>query len=270
MPELKKFEYFFLRYAPYPMMDDYVTFGLVILDTAPNGFAGVHFMENYERLRILHPDADLDYLDFLKYDINEHLQAGAKKEELFAKMYDCFGNTVKLSPYCECLAEDGAAAMKLLARGAIDLAIAPQIDKSEPKGRSAILNKIKNAFEDAGIWSMVFKQMPVAEYTYPGDPLKIDVAYRTSKAVKMFQAVSLKNRIDGAKGLFFSYPPLVAGINTKEGLNAELTAIVEDNLDRTAPHVEYAFDMMKRTGIAVAVTAELPLIAEQAHTELMT
>jgi hypothetical protein len=63
---------------------------------------------------------------------------------------------------------------------------------------------------------------------------------------------------------------LVAGINTKEGLNAELTAIVEDNLDRTAPHVEYAFDMMKRTGIAVAVTAELPLIAEQAHIELMT
>src|SRR5262249_43382310 len=163
-------------------------------------------------LRILHPEADLDYLDFLKYDINEQLQAGAKGGELLAKMHDCFGNAVMLSPYRECLAEDGAAAMELLARGAIDLAVAPQTDKSEPKGKSLIVNKIKNAFEDAGIWNMVLKHVPVAEYTFHGDPLKIDVAYRTGKAVKMFQAVPLKNKIDSAKGLFFSYPQLVAGI----------------------------------------------------------
>jgi len=269
MPELKKFEYFFLRYAPYPMMDDYVTFGVVMLEHAPNGFAGVHFMENYERLRILHPDADLDYFNFLKHDIKEHLQAGATAEELLARMHDCFGNAVKLSPYRECLAEDGPAAMHLLARGAIDLDISPVSDRSEPRGRRLIKNKIQHAFESVGVWDMVFKNVPIANYTYSGDPLKIDVSYRTSDAIKMFQAVSLKNKIDGATALSFSYPQLVAGINKKEGLDASLTAVVEDNLDRNAPQVGYAFGIMERSGITVAVTAELPIIAEKAHVELM-
>ena len=269
MTELKKFEYFFLRYAPYPMMDDYVTFGVVMLEHAPNGFAGVHFMENYERLRLLHPDADLDYFNFLKHDINEHLQAGMQPDELLARMHDCFGNAVKLSPYRECLAEDGASAMELLARGAIDLAIAPQTDRSEPRGRRLILNKIQHIFDGEGIWDMVFKNVPVADYTYPGDPLKIDVSYRTHEAIKMIQAVSLKNKIDGAKALSFSYPQLVAGIQKKEGLDASLTVVVEDNLDRNVPHIAYAFGIMERTGITVAVATHLPILAEKARTELM-
>ena len=45
MSELKKFDYFYLRYSPYPMMDDYVTFGIVMLEADPEGFAGVRFMK---------------------------------------------------------------------------------------------------------------------------------------------------------------------------------------------------------------------------------
>src|SRR5882724_1329681 len=267
MPELKKFDYFYLRYSPYPMMDDYVTFGVVMLENTPDGFAGVRFMKSWRRLLCSHPDADLDYFHFLEHDIRAHLSNGAHRDELLAKMHDCFGNSVQLSAYHECLAEDGEASMELLARGAIDLPT--QAGKQEPRGRRRILRKIQNAYESAGIWGMVFKNVPVATYTYSGDPLKIDISYRPNGVIKMLQAVSLDASIDGAKALSFSYPQLVAGILRKEVAGASLTAVVDDNLDRNDPEVDFALGILTRTGITVAATAELPAIAEKARVELM-
>ncbi len=267
MPELKKFDYFYLRYSPYPMMDDYVTFAIVMQEIVPDGFAGVHFMKSYRRLLCSHPDADLDYFHFLERDIEEHLRSGMRRDELLTKMHDCFGNAVQISPRRECLAEDGQAAMELLARHAIDLPA--QTSKPELRGRRHILRKIQNAYESAGIWGMVFKNISVADYTHPGDPLKIDVSYRPNGVIKMLQAVPLEANIDAAKALSFSYPQLVAGILRKENAGTALTAIVDDDLDRNDPEVGFALGILERTGIAVAVTADLPFIAEKARAELM-
>jgi len=267
MPELKKFEYFFLRYSPYPMMDDYVTFGLVMMEHTPNGFAAVRFMRNYRRLLCLHHDADLDYFNFLETDIRDHLQSGATRDELLAKMRDCFGNAVQISPNRECLAEDAEAAMDLLARGAID--VPTHAGKQEPKGRKRILRKIQNAYETAGIWNMVLKNVPVANYTESGDPLTIDVSYRPNGVVHMLQAVSLEKNLDGVKALSFSYPQLVTGIKRKENAGTSLTAIVEDDLDQADPEIGFALGILKRNGINVAAALELPKIAETARVELM-
>jgi hypothetical protein len=267
MPELKKFDYFFLRYAPHPTMDDYVSFGVIMLEHAANGFAGVRFMKSWRRLLCSHPDADLDYFRFLEQDIREHLSHGANRDELLAKMYDCFGNAVQLSTYRECLAEDGEAAIELLAHSALDFAT-PAI-KQEPRGRRRILRKIQDAYESAGIWGMVFKNVPVAEYTYIGDPLKIDVSYRPNGVVKMLQALSLEVNPDAAKALAFSYPQLVAGIKRKEEAGTALTAIVDDELDRNDPEVGFALGILERSGIEVAATADLPEMVEKARVELM-
>jgi Protein of unknown function (DUF3037) len=267
MPELKKFDYFFLRYAPYPAMDDYVTFGVIMLEAAPHGFAGVRFMKSWRRLLCSHPDADLDYFRFLEQDIREHLASGVRRDQLLARMHDCFGNAVQLSPYRECLAEDAEAGIELLARGSIDLPM--QAGKQEPHGRRRILHKIKNAYESAGIWGMVLKNVPVSEYTYSGDPLKIDVSYRPNGVVNMLQAVSLETSVDPAKALAFSYPHLVAGIARREQADTALTAIVDDDLDRHDPEIEFALGTLERSGIALAVSADLPQIAQQARTQLM-
>lgn len=267
MQDLKKFDYFYLRYSPYPMMDDYITFGLVMLEADPDGFAGVRFTKSWRRLLCSHPDADLDYFRFLEHDIRESLATGARRDELLAKMHDCFGNSVRLSSHHECLAEDGESSMELLARGAIDLPM--QAGKHEPRGRRRILRKIQNAYESAGIWGMVFKNVPVSEYTHTGDPLKIDVSYHPRESVKMLQAVSLEANVDGAKALSFSYPQLVAAISRKERASTSLTAVVDDDLDRNDPEVEFVFETLSRTGIAVAVAGDLPKIAEQARLELM-
>jgi Protein of unknown function (DUF3037) len=267
MPELKKFEYFFLRYAPYPNMDDYVSFGLVVLEHAPNGFAGVRFMKNWRRLLCSHPDTDLDYFHFLEQEMSQRLASGVQRDELLARMYDSLGNTVQLSQPRECLAETPQAALDMLARGSIDIPLAAS--KPEPRERRRILVRIEDAFDRAGIWARMTKNSAVSDYTYPGDPLRIDVAYQPNGVLHMLQALPLTTNIETAKALAFSYPQLAAGIAKKEKIASSLTAVVNDGLDRNHPQISFALGTLERSGIEVAGTAELPLIAERARRELM-
>lgn len=266
MTDLKKFEYFYLRYAPYPMMDDYVSFGVVVLETAPDGFSGVRFMKNWRRMLCSHPDADLDYFRFLEQDIREHLSSVTRRDELLTKFHDCFANTIQLSQHKECIAQDLEAALELLARGALDLPF--HAGRAEPGGRRRILQKIQAACEQAGIWNLLRKNISAAQYTHTGDPLKIDAAYRPNGVVKMLQALSLQMNVDSAKALAFSYPQLVAGIAKKEQAGLSLTAIVDNDLDRNDPEIEFAIETLEHNGIAVARTLEMPLIAERARQEL--
>jgi len=266
MPELKKFEYFFLRYVPRPTMDDYVTFGVVMLEDAPNGFAGVRFVKNWRRLQCAHPEADLEYLRFLEQDIRQRLSDTTDTKDLLARMEDCFSGSIQTSPYKQYLAEEPQAALEAVARGTLDIPLA--VGKAQPGGKRRILRKIQAAFEAAGIWQMIQKNILAERYTYPGDPLKIDVAYRPNGVIKMLQALSLKANVDAAKALAFSYPQLVAGIAGNENAETFLTAVVDDDLSRNDPEIDFALGTLERTGIAIAVAAEMPLIAEKARQEL--
>jgi len=271
MPDLRKLEYFYLRHAPHATMDDYVTIGVVVVENAPNGFAGVRFSQNYRRVLCSHPDADLDYFRELERDIRARLERAANREEFINKLYDSFGNAVQLSARKECMAEDPQSALELLVRSAVDL---PQsATKSALSGRRRILHQMQDAFEHAGIWGLLHKAVPAAQYTHPGDPFKIDVSYQPNGVIKMLQAVSLQTSVEPAMALAFEYPVLDAAI-VKDALAKErhvqtaMTAIVDDGLDRDDARIAYALGTLERTGIEVAASAELPMIAEQARQEL--
>ena len=118
------------------------------------------------------------------------------------------------------------------------------------------------------------------EYTHRGDPLKIDCGYvpqkngtggtppRADGRVKLFHAISLEADVNSAKVLAFSFPHLRAGIQRIEQAQAELTAIVEDDLDRDDESIGFALTTLKAQEIAVASLADMPRIAEQARMEL--
>ncbi len=82
-------------------------------------------------------------------------------------------------------------------------------------------------FESAGVWTLMRKQIAAANYTKPGDPLRIDCGYRPNGVVRMFQAVSLEADSDAAKLLAFSARGLREGVDRVEKAVLELTAIVE-------------------------------------------
>jgi hypothetical protein len=78
----------------------------------------------------------------------------------------------------------------------------------------------------------------------------------------------LPNDVNGAKLLAFSFPDVAAGIFRTEGKRAQLTAIVNDNLDPEDEHVSFALETLARHEVRVAPLAELPAIAKLAAREI--
>ena len=138
--------------------------------------------------------------------------------------------------------------------------------KRVPSARRRIVARMKDAFESEGVWGLMRKEIAAETYTYKGDPLKIDCAYRPNGTIKMFQAVAFGSDVDSAKVLAFSHPQLVAGIARE--LETMLTAILEDGLDEKDESIMFAMAMMQGAGIAVSAVEDLPSIAKQARIEL--
>src|SRR5260370_3405061 len=137
--------------------------------------------------------------------------------------------------------------------------------KHEVSGRQRIMGKMRDAFEQAGVWVLMEKQVAVAEYTHKGDPLKIDCSYQPNGVIKMFQAVSLETDVDSAKVLAFSYPKIVDGLAKKEKATVVLTAVVEDDLNRLDEAVLFALATLGQSGIRGAASGQRCEIAAVAR-----
>jgi hypothetical protein len=148
--------------------------------------------------------------------------------------------------------------------------------KQRRGGRAAIVAAMRTHFEAAGVWTLMRKHIAAANYTQPGDPLRIDCGYRNG-LVKMFQAVSLEAGVDEAKLLAFAAPGLMAGVQREDKTELELTAIIEsigwpegDNEpdEERKLRYDYARKTMEDYKIRVLAADRLPDIAETARVEL--
>ena len=136
---------------------------------------------------------------------------------------------------------------------------------------------MRKSFEDAGVWTLMWKQIPAANYTRPGDPLRIDCGYRNG-VLKMFQAISLETNAGRceAAGLRRS------SIRRKERRRVDkrklvLTAIIERSFGRKGDSepgeersmlYDYARETMEENEIRVMTTSDLPQLAQTAREEL--
>jgi hypothetical protein len=66
--------------------------------------------------------------------------------------------------------------LEAVARETLD--IPAPAGKTQSGGKRSDSAKNSGRIEQAGVWQMMQKNMPAEQYTYLGDPLKIDVAYR--------------------------------------------------------------------------------------------
>ena len=98
--------------------------------------------------------------------------------------------------------------------------------------------------------------------------MKLDFGYQAEGAFKFLQAVSLTQRVEQGMILAARFPEIAAGMQAKKNVKAWLTAVVDDDLDRTGKEVNFALEMMQDSGIFVARAAEMPRIAEGIRAEL--
>jgi hypothetical protein len=127
---------------------------------------------------------------------------------------------------------------------------------------------MQDAFETAGVWEQLTKNIEVWKYTHAGDPLKIDCGYQPNGIIRLFHAVSLASEPDSAKILAFTYPTLAEGVAKVKGAKTDFTAIVENEINRENEAVRFAIETLEHSSIHVSPVSELPALAERARVEL--
>lgn len=256
--------FFLLRYVPDAVKNEFVNIGLVLLP--PAGSAEVRFTHDWSRVRCLDPQAEVEILEALEADLREKLrEMNGDHEFILRRIQDSFSNALQPTEFQGCLAESPAAEADELAR--IYLERSRRTQSRELSARRAIYQKMQQEFESAGVWPVMRRSVPVAQYTRSGDPLKIDCGYSPNGTVKLFHAVSLAADVNSAKILAFTFPQLREGIRKAESKQAELTAIVEDDLPADDA-VSFARETLERNAIHIASVRDLPGIAAVAAREM--
>lgn len=275
MAERMQCEFQLIRYVPDPVRNEFVNIG-VLLRASQGGHSVLRFTRDWSRVRCLDPDADIHMLEALEIEVGQRIEAqpADHPKPIRALLENSLSNGVQITDAKGHLAETFLAGLDDLMRLHVD---PPKRERTQRRGgRTAIVSAMRSRFEEAGVWGLMRKQIAAAEYTRPGDPLRIDCGYRNGE-VKMFQAVSLETSGDDAKLLAFSARRLRLGVGRQEGAKLLLTAIIEpivwpagDNEpseERTASY-DYAQAVMRSYSIRVMTTSDLPQLAQTAREEL--
>lgn len=286
MQELRRFEFFQIRYVPDTVKNEFVNIGMLVREATAEGYGEtlVRFTRDWRRVRCIDPDADISMLENLEADLRQRLgstEEGAKP--FLEQMLDSWSNSLQISNAKACLAENAAAAMDTQMKLFVERRKREAVPVLRGSGREAIRRLMQREFERAGVWDMLRKRIAAATYTRLGDPLRIDCGYRPNGVIRMFHAVSLNSDAESAKVLAFSARGLQEGIRREDKADLELTAIVEPFgawREKTSARdeayidsdqlAEYRFgvETMERETINVLTTADLPRVAETARMEL--
>jgi hypothetical protein len=276
-------EFFLIRYVPDVVKGEFVNIGVLLREAGGNASgagapdsAVVRFTRDWSRVRCMDADADIGLLEALEGEIGARLRMRAQDapgiKPVMEMLEDTLSNSVQVTEVRACLAESLPAEMEQLMR----MYVEPLKIKTERKrtGRAAIAGAMRTEFERAGVWGLMRKRIAASMYTRAGDPMKIDCGYRPNGVIRMFQAVSLEGDVEAAKGLAYSAPQLIEGVQRVEAARLELTAIVEplravsDTEDEAMERYRFGVEAMERQEIRVVTLSDLARVAETARVEL--
>ena len=281
LPQRRECQFRLLRYVPDAVRNEYVHIGVILEEPGTPGGTEVRFTRDWRRVRCLDADADTGLLEGMESELRRRLQEESAGN-LMRVLDESLSLGVQMTEAKAYLAESLPAGVEELMRLYVD---PPARERTARlSGRAAIHARMRSEFGHAGVWDLMRKRIAAAEYTRPGDPLRIDAGYRPNGIVRMFQAVTLDpgvamggaSGVESAKVLAFSAAALRAGVARVEKAELELTAIVEPAAQLGASSEEperlqmyrFGVETMEEHQIRVLTTADLGRVAETARREL--
>jgi hypothetical protein len=234
-------------------------------------------------VRCMDAEVDVGLLEALEGEIAARLQTATKDapgiKPVMEILQDTLSNSVQVTEVRACLAESVPAELEQLMKMYVE-PLKVKVSRQRT-GRAAITGAMRTEFERAGVWGLMRKRIAASLYTRAGDPMKIDCGYRAGSEsatpdgiIRMFQAVSLEGDVEAAKGLAYSAPQLIEGVQRVENARLELTAIVEplravsDTEDEAMERYRFGVEAMERQAIRVVTLNDLARVAQTARAEL--
>ena len=276
--ERRACEFQLLWYVPDAVRNEFVHIGVILREQGSRDGAQVRFTRDWRRVRCLDPEADTAVLEGMESELRRRFQA-EPDGDLMRLLTEALSLNVQMTEAKAYLAESLPAGMEELMRLYVDPAPRERVPRLS--GRAAIQAKMRTEFEHAGVWDLMRKRIAAAQYTRPGDPLRIDAGYRPNGMIRMFHAVSLEPGVEMAKVLAFSAAGLRAGVERVEKAQLELTAVIEPaaqlgvsgagaagEVPERLEMYRFGVEIMEEHQIRVLTTSDLGRVAETARREL--
>jgi Protein of unknown function (DUF3037) len=265
MAEKRQLELYLLRFLPHVLRDDFVTVGLLLLES-DGGFAEVRVTRDWRMLQCLAPDVELEWFEMVENEIRGKLESLQRREDLMQLMSERFGTMIEVAPAKAVLTADPAKEMDVLS--AMYLAPIERGERAQQRtGRVAIVNTMKEAFAGAGVLELMQRDLDLVKYTGPGDPFRVDFGYRVGSAVRMFHAISVAANVDQALALAYRYSRVDAGMR-QEQLQASLTAVVDQGMGLQEEKTRFAIGILEQNSVRVRAVGEMAEIAGEVRREL--
>jgi hypothetical protein len=290
----RMFEFRIVRFVPNAVHGMTANIGVILTEVGvpDSGFADVKLTDDWSVATFFDPAVDVDVLQALASEIRESLRAMildrsmggvevTRREWMEHVLVDWCSNGIQVGEPIAVVTDDPVRELNRLVKMFCIIESPTVRVTREPRktGRAAIVIQMRQAFKQYGVMKKLEKRIDVSELTQVGNGWKIDYGYRYPTEVmvglsredqvyRMFHAVSLRNDADSAEILASRFQEFRERLEEKVQARAELTAIVEADLDRETRAVKFAHEILAHKNVLVKTLAQMPEIAERARREL--
>jgi len=253
-----------LRYTPNLVRDEWVNIGVLVFDPA-NGERRMRLIEEpdeYARVRRLHPRADEELLRSLRDDLENRFakatqlfsgngshdrpgngQASTDWLKLLGKWDETLSNALQLAPQKGVHADDLDAETERLYADHVALQRAAA-RVGAPGSRGAIRSYCAQVFKQARVWERLQKGVRAEEFTFSGDPMRIDYGYRWNGTRGFVQTLSVSRAPGDVKSLAYT----VERIRGKVAVS-EFTAVTDVQLIAENERHQFVRETLRDAGV---------------------
>jgi Protein of unknown function (DUF3037) len=256
--------YHVLRYVPNLVRDEWVNIGVLVFnpETGERRLRLIEEEDEYNRVRRLHPWADEALLRALRDHLENRLDTNGPGngsnvskvswQNVLSKWDETLSNALQIAPQKGVLADDlDAEADRLYTDHVAVPRRSPRVGL--PGGRAGIRAYCAQVFRQARLWDRIEKSVRVAEFTFPGDPARLDYSYRRNGTRGFVHTLSVTRAPQDAKSLAYN----VKHIADKARYHTEFAAVTDVRLARENDRHRFVLDTLGEAGIEPVPTEGL-------------
>ncbi len=259
-PPERGLAYHVLRYVPDLVRNEWVNIGVLVFNprTGERRLRLIEDQVEYNRVRRLHPTVDETVLRALRDDLEDRLDPqtddgpAISLQKILKKCDETLSNTLQIAPQKGVLADDLDAELERLYSDHVAVP-RPHSRVGQPGSRAAIRAYCAQVFKQARIWDRIEKSVRVAEFTFPGDPSRLDYSYHRNGTRGFVHTLSVTRAPQDAKSLSYN----VRHIAEKAGYHTEFTAVTDVALSRDNDRQRFVIDTLREVGIEPVPTEGL-------------
>jgi len=259
------FAYRILRYTPNLIRDEWVNIGVLLFDehTGERRLRLIEEQAEYARVRRLHPQMDEALLRGLRNDLDDRFSRapelfrgngngqpyaeGNRRADWLAlldKWDATLSNALQLAPQKGVFADDLDEELERLY--ADHVALEQGMTRvGAPGSRGAIRSYCSQVWKQARLWERLEKGLRVEEFTFAGDPMRIDYAYRKNGTRGFVQALSVSRAPGDVKSLAYTVERIRNRVKS-----SEFTAVTDVHLMAEDSRQRFVQETLRDAGVA--------------------